>query len=178
MNNIVQVQFLRGNTTQNDVYLGRPGQITVDETTNKLRLHDGVTVGGFPIPGDVFPYIGAAIITGSLSVSGSAVTTRYDNGVIPSIFTVNWEISNHQSITLGTNSALTYSGAQPGGVYSLEVRFTGAVSASWPPDTRWPDNGGGEPIQSSLNNRMDIYTFYNDGTVYNGQVFGYNYSVT
>ena len=44
------IQHLRGTTAQNDAFTGAAGEITVDTTTNELRLHDGSTAGGHIIP--------------------------------------------------------------------------------------------------------------------------------
>ena len=41
-----QVQFRRGSNTENDTFTGAVGEITVDTTTNSLRVHDGTTAGG------------------------------------------------------------------------------------------------------------------------------------
>lgn len=42
-----QVQFRRGNTAANDAFTGAIGEITVDTTTDSIRIHDGSTAGGF-----------------------------------------------------------------------------------------------------------------------------------
>ncbi|ATQ67726.1 MULTISPECIES: hypothetical protein [Methylosinus] len=41
-----RVKHRRGTATQNDAYVGGEGEITVDTTNNRIRLHDGVTTGG------------------------------------------------------------------------------------------------------------------------------------
>jgi hypothetical protein len=43
----IQVQFRRGTATQHLSFTGANGEITVDTTNHTLRIHDGVTVGGF-----------------------------------------------------------------------------------------------------------------------------------
>jgi len=41
-------QIIQGdNTSANDAFTGSPGQITYDNQTKKVRLHDGITAGGF-----------------------------------------------------------------------------------------------------------------------------------
>jgi hypothetical protein len=44
-----QVQFKRGTTNQNNAFTGAEGEITVDLTKLAVRVHDGVTVGGFEL---------------------------------------------------------------------------------------------------------------------------------
>ena len=43
------VQWKRGNVTVNNAYTGANGEITVDTTNWNLRVHDGVTAGGYVI---------------------------------------------------------------------------------------------------------------------------------
>lgn len=59
------IQFRRGTTAQNDAFLGANGEITIDTQLHKVRLHDGVTVGGHVITG----FTGSA---GSAGYTGSA----------------------------------------------------------------------------------------------------------
>jgi hypothetical protein len=47
----IQVQYRRGTTSENNAFTGALAEITVDTTTNTLRVHDGVTAGGFPVAG-------------------------------------------------------------------------------------------------------------------------------
>lgn len=46
MTKIRTIQIYRGTTAQNDAYTGSAGELTMDTTTNELRLHDGTTAGG------------------------------------------------------------------------------------------------------------------------------------
>lgn len=43
-----QLQLRRGNTAQNLVFTGAAGELVVDTTKNQLRVHNGITAGGFP----------------------------------------------------------------------------------------------------------------------------------
>ena len=67
------IQFRRGTTAQNDAFLGANGEITIDTQLHTVRLHDGVTVGGFVISGFTGS-AGAAGYTGSAGIgyTGSA----------------------------------------------------------------------------------------------------------
>ena len=44
-----QVQFRRGTTAENNVFKGAIGEVTVDTNKNALRVHDAVTIGGYPL---------------------------------------------------------------------------------------------------------------------------------
>lgn len=46
---MANIQFLRGTATQNNAYTGEEGALTVDLTNYRLRLHDGVTAGGYAV---------------------------------------------------------------------------------------------------------------------------------
>lgn len=43
-----QLQLRRGTTSQNLAFTGAAGELVVDTTKNQLRLHNGITAGGFP----------------------------------------------------------------------------------------------------------------------------------
>ena len=44
-----QLQLRRGNTTAQNAFTGAEGEVTMDTTTNQLRVHDGSTQGGHVI---------------------------------------------------------------------------------------------------------------------------------
>ena len=41
------LQFRRGTTSQNNSFTGAAGELSIDTTTDSIRLHDGSTAGGF-----------------------------------------------------------------------------------------------------------------------------------
>ncbi len=45
-----QVKRRRGTTAENNAFTGAEGEIVVDTERHELRVHDGVTQGGFTIP--------------------------------------------------------------------------------------------------------------------------------
>ncbi len=42
-----QIKFLSGTKEENDAYIGPEGTLTIDQNQMEIRLHDGVTPGGF-----------------------------------------------------------------------------------------------------------------------------------
>ena len=44
-----QVQFRRGTSAQNDTFTGAVGELSVDTDNKTIRVHDGVTQGGFTL---------------------------------------------------------------------------------------------------------------------------------
>lgn len=47
----IEVQYRRGTTAQHAVFTGAAGELTIDTTLNTAVIHDGATVGGFPLLG-------------------------------------------------------------------------------------------------------------------------------
>ena len=45
----IQLQFRRGTTSENNVFIGAPGEVTMDVETNQIRIHDGEKLGGYII---------------------------------------------------------------------------------------------------------------------------------
>lgn len=45
----IQIQLRRGNTNQNDLFTGAPGEVTFDTVNQNFRVHDGTTLGGYVI---------------------------------------------------------------------------------------------------------------------------------
>lgn len=69
-------QIIQGdNTSVNDAFTGSPGQITYDNQTKKVRLHDGTTAGGFVLQraSDASNISGGDI--GTTELADGAVTT-------------------------------------------------------------------------------------------------------
>lgn len=48
----VETKFRRGTTLDHSTFTGAAGEITVDTTLNVPVVHDGATVGGFPVVGE------------------------------------------------------------------------------------------------------------------------------
>ena len=59
-----QLQLRRGTTSQNDSFTGAVGEITVDTSSESLRIHDGSTAGGFEVvpSGAIMGFGGGAMI--------------------------------------------------------------------------------------------------------------------
>lgn len=48
MNTKAPIQRFRGNTVQNNGYLGQPGEIAIDTERMCCVVHDGINTGGVP----------------------------------------------------------------------------------------------------------------------------------
>ena len=91
MSNNFHLQLYRGTTAQNDAYTGLSGEVTVDTTLSKLRLHDGSTkggveIGGMPV-GSIILYAGTTIPAGYLLCDGSAISRTTYSALFASIGT-------------------------------------------------------------------------------------------
>lgn len=64
----IAVQHRRGTKAQNDGFTGLIGELSMDTTQRKLRLHDGVKLGGFPLAMD------AVVDVRSYGAKGDGVT--------------------------------------------------------------------------------------------------------
>ena len=61
-----QLQLRRGTTAQNNAFTGAAGELSIDEQTENIRVHDGSTAGGQEIvpAGMITTYSGASAPTG------------------------------------------------------------------------------------------------------------------
>lgn len=69
----IQLQLRRGSTVQHSTFTGAVGEVTIDTDLQTIRVHDGTTVGGFPLVGggDVFTILQyeSSTITGTSLIS-------------------------------------------------------------------------------------------------------------
>lgn len=97
-------QLRRGNTAQNDAFIGAEGEVTYDTTAKTIRVHDGVTQGGFSVS-----TINAIMpdYTRGINISSGATSTVY-----------GWfYISGHSysnTVTVSLNGAVVYTGGNSG----------------------------------------------------------------
>lgn len=76
------LKFRRGTTTQNNAYTGAAGELSIDTSLNKIRVHDGSTAGGATVGAggevvdDTTPQLG-----GSLDVNGNAIVSASNGNI-------------------------------------------------------------------------------------------------
>ena len=104
-----RIQFRRGTTLQHSVFVGAPGELTVDTDKNIVVVHDGVTPGGFPanrlddVSGNVTFSGRMTITSGTPSTSVSTGSLVVNGGVgVAGRLTVN-NIVETSSITFKEN---------------------------------------------------------------------------
>lgn len=98
----------------------------------------------------------------------TAYFTETDNGNSGTADTVDWTLSNKQKSTLTGNCTFTFTA--PPGPCSLVLKLvqdgTGSRTVTWPATVHW--SGGTAPTLTTTINKVDIITFYWDGTTYFG----------
>lgn len=98
----------------------------------------------------------------------TAYFTETDNGNSGTADTIDWTLSNKQKSTLTGNCTFTFTA--PTGPCSLVLKLvqdgTGTRTVTWPAAVHW--SGGTAPTLTTTINKVDIITFYYDGTTYFG----------
>jgi hypothetical protein len=117
------VQFRRGTTVQTSTFTGAPGEITVDTDKWTAVVHDGHTVGGFPLKVEAvqYPrirylmYRAAAVQQGVASLGFSApfgqgpqAIAYVDNGIITGVasFAIGQAVQDHFLLPLDWTTPL------------------------------------------------------------------------
>ena len=98
----------------------------------------------------------------------TAYFTETDNGNSGTADTIDWTLSNKQKSTLTGNCTFTFTA--PPGPCSLILKLvqdaTGSRTVTWPAAVHW--SGGTAPTLTTTASRVDIISFYYDGTTYFG----------
>ena len=79
---------------------------------------------------------------------------------------VDWNKSVNQQVTMAGNRTFTFSNPVAGSFYTLKITqdATGSRLATFPAAVEWA--GGSAPTLTTTASRVDIITFYYDGTDY------------
>ena len=131
----IQIQLRQGTTTEHNTFKGAVGEVTVDTTKDTLVVHDGVTVGGFPVAA-------RANADGTISLIKKDGTSA---GTINAL-----GLFNNTLTSTNTNQALT---AAQGKV--LKDTLDTAVSSSF---------GVGQTWQDLTSSRVSGTTYTNSST--------------
>ena len=115
---------------------------------------------------------GSGKVVPDASVNFGAFTayfTETDNGNSGTADTIDWTLSNKQKSTLTGNCTFTFT-APPGPcnlILKLVQDATGSRTVTWPAAVKW--SGGTAPTLTTTASKIDIISFYYDGTNYYGQ---------
>lgn len=98
----------------------------------------------------------------------TAYFTETDNGNSGTADTIDWTLSNKQKSTLTGNCTFTFTA--PPGPCSLILKLvqdaTGSRTVTWPAAVHWAS--GISPTLTTVAGRVDIISFYYDGSTYFG----------
>lgn len=123
----------------------------------------------------------AANFSGAVAVSSTLKSgnyhiepLEYDAGNSSTAQTIDWANGSSQKSTLTGSVTYTFSNPVAGGAYVLKVATgAGSFTATWPATVKWA--GGTGPTITTTASRVDLISFYWDGTNYFG-TFSQNYT--
>lgn len=148
--------YVSKNSTGNvSTYVGTKGELTVDPNTRDVRVHDGVTPGGFSIVGSS----NATVDLGNLTVSDQTLSATNDHNMV------------FGGGTFGHGS-ITFESAVNGGNISVAT-----ISDTWVADYgNIPTNAVDDIFGSStvIDSDQNIYTIGGDESVRHGYIVKYD----
>lgn len=129
---------------------------------------DDVAAGTFGAGDFVFP--------AKLTVNGQGVVAQHDAGNLTGASAIDWNNGNAQKGTLTGNATLTLSNGVAGATYLLRLAQdgTGSRVVTWPAAVHWPS--GTAPTLTTTASKVDVFTFYYNGSVYFAVTSGLNYT--
>lgn len=92
-----------------------------------------------------------------------------------SAFTIDLANGSRHRITTNANCTITLPSSVDGKSYTIEVAFGGVHTLTWAGGGTIKWAGGSAPIATSVNGKVDIYTFVCDGTNTYAAVMGQNF---
>ena len=93
-----EVQFRRGTTAQNNAFTGAAGELSVNNTNNSVRVHDGSTAGGFEL---------AKADLSNTSGLGTVAAANIGIGTTPVVvISSGFELQNIQSLDATTTATI------------------------------------------------------------------------
>jgi hypothetical protein len=119
-----QLQLRRGTTIQHGPFIGAPGEVTVDTDKKTTVVHDGTTMGGFPLAKES--------VTATGSTTPRLIANRFADIVNVRDFGAVGDgvVNDSPAIQAALTYALTKTTSAlyvPAGTYLLNARLTGAL---------------------------------------------------
>ena len=154
-----QVQFRRGSASQNNTYTGAAGELTIDTSTWDIRVHDGITPGGYSISGaaSTATAISGGVTGDLLYQSGPGVTSFINIGAADTVLTSDGTTATW--VSLGTLTAvggvnadnLQVNSITAGNRYLVVTDQTGAYTALEASTATIYNESSGLTINKALN---------------------------
>ena len=152
-----------------------PTNVLTATSTNTLTNKD-LTSGTNTFPSSL------ATLTGSQTLTNKTLTNPTVTNYVETRFTANSSTAITLDLTNGTMQDITLTGsptitmptATAGKSFVLLLRSgAGSYTVTWS-TVKWPS--GTAPTVTTTASRMDIYSFYSDGTNWYGTTVGQNYT--
>ena len=124
-----QIQWRRGTTAQTASFTGAVGEATVDTSKNTLVIHDGSTVGGFPLARESALSANASQIQASFNQANTAVNNALSasNYANASFLTANSATNTATAAFTRANNSIS---ANAGGTITGDLTVTGNLTIS------------------------------------------------
>ena len=124
-----QIQWRRGTTAQTASFTGAVGEATVDTSKNTLVIHDGSTVGGFPLARESALSANASQIQASFNQANTAVNNALSasNYANASFLTANSATNTATAAFTRANNSIS---ANAGGTITGDLVVTGNLTIS------------------------------------------------
>ena len=124
------LQFRRGTTSQNNSFTGSAGEISVDTSTNQLRIHDGSTAGGATVGIDTKNIqIGVTgdneldTSSGNLTIDSAGGTVTVDDNLTVT-GTITGDVTGNADTATALETARTIAGQSFDGSANITIAAT------------------------------------------------------
>ena len=172
------ITSLSGLTTPLSVLQGGTG-VTTSTGTGNTVLSNAPTLAS--------PIITTPSLTNPTSSNGTFTTPNITNPTVTnyvetlyapaagSSFTVTLSNGTVQRFTTNANTTITLPASVAGKSFVVMVQYGGTHTLTWAGGSTLKWNAGVAPIATSVNGKIDIFSFFQDGTNTYGSTFGQNF---
>ena len=121
---------------------------------------------------------GSNVLSSTPSIVNPTVTNYVETLYAPaagSSFTVALSDGTVQRFTTNANTTITLPASAAGKSFVIMVQYGGTHTLTWAGGSTLKWNAGVAPIATSVNGKIDIFSFFQDGTNTYGSTFGQNF---
>ncbi len=121
---------------------------------------------------------GSTVLSSAPSLTNPTVTNYVETLYAPaagSSFTVALSDGTVQRFTTNANTTITLPSSVAGKSFIVIVQYGGTHTLTWAGGSTLKWNAGVTPTPTSVNGKIDIFTFFQDGTNTYGSTFGQNF---
>jgi hypothetical protein len=121
---------------------------------------------------------GNVVLSDTPAIANPTVTNYVETLFAPaagSSFTISLSNGTVQRFTTNANTTITLPASVAGKSFLVMVQYGGAHTLTWAGGSTLKWNLGVTPVPTSVNGKIDVFTFLQDGTNTYGSVFGQNF---